>query len=121
MDHYNIVIFFPQIQVSDDSIVYSVNTIDNVGSTIENHASTNDIKCSIVCDNTTSIVSAAIVAPSGDICAICLDNSKDSVLIHRNTCHRIACYTCSKILWQNETPCPICRKPILKVCKYFNS
>ena len=52
-------------------------------------------------------------------CAICMDQSRNSVLRPCN--HMITCYECSMLLLNRQDNCPVCREKIEEVIKIFMS
>jgi hypothetical protein len=51
-------------------------------------------------------------------CVICMDAKPNAVIVHGETCHQCACFTCARRLHRNGDSCPICREPIETVCKH---
>jgi hypothetical protein len=50
------------------------------------------------------------------ICAICLKNERNCVLVHSNdTAHMVSCYDCAKLLKNRDSNCPICRQKIISI------
>jgi len=50
------------------------------------------------------------------ICAICLKNERNCVLVHSNdTAHMVSCYDCAKLLKNRDSNCPICRQNIISI------
>jgi hypothetical protein len=50
------------------------------------------------------------------ICAICLKNERNCVLVHSNdTAHMVSCYECAKLLKNYDSRCPICCQKIISI------
>eukprot|EP00897_Mesotaenium_endlicherianum_P002714 jgi/Mesen1/2470/ME000158S01670 len=55
----------------------------------------------------------------GELCAICMDNRKDSILLDCG--HRATCAPCGQRLLERPSPvCPICRSSIRQVIKIYD-
>ena len=52
-----------------------------------------------------------------DKCYLCQDRPRNSGLIHGKIVHQISCYPCAKRLIMAKQPCPVCRRPVEKVCE----
>jgi hypothetical protein len=49
-------------------------------------------------------------------CSVCLENDKNTALIHENnTAHMATCYDCAKLLKDTNSKCPICRQTIISI------
>ena len=58
---------------------------------------------------------------NNDTCIICLEQPKNATLIHGDTGHCCCCWPCGQVLMRRRDPCPICRAPIERVIRQFNS
>ncbi|KAM9809212.1 neuralized E3 ubiquitin protein ligase 1Ab [Syngnathus typhle] len=56
---------------------------------------------------------------ASDECAICCDDTADTVLYDCG--HLCLCYRCALKLKQVKAPCPMCRKPILDIIRTYKS
>ncbi|XP_054655158.1 E3 ubiquitin-protein ligase NEURL1-like isoform X2 [Dunckerocampus dactyliophorus] len=65
------------------------------------------------------VAEAPSSAPVSEECAICYDNTVDTVLYACG--HMCLCYTCAFKLKKDNSPCPICRKKIRDIIKTFRS
>lgn len=52
-------------------------------------------------------------------CVVCMENPRNSVIIHGESGHEICCLSCAKKLKQKNQGCPICRQQIENVVKVF--
>ena len=52
-----------------------------------------------------------------DRCYLCQDRPRNSGLVHGRIIHQISCYPCAKRLIMAKQPCPVCRRPVEKVCE----
>lgn len=56
-----------------------------------------------------------------DKCIVCCVRPKKATIVHGNTGHVCCCMGCAYELQRRGDMCPICRAPIDKVIKHFNS
>jgi len=52
-------------------------------------------------------------------CVVCMENPRNSVIIHGESGHQICCLNCARELNVKKKGCPICRAPIDNVVKLF--
>ena len=52
-------------------------------------------------------------------CELCLTESRNAIFVHGTSGHQFGCYTCAKKHWQSSKSCPVCRKTINKVIKFW--
>mmetsp|Transcript_6847 Transcript_6847/g.16107 ORF Transcript_6847/g.16107 Transcript_6847/m.16107 type:complete len:344 (-) Transcript_6847:166-1197(-) len=63
---------------------------------------------------------AALAAGAEKTCVVCLDRESTALVIHDDpdrTAHQVLCLECAIRIFEEGGSCPMCRKPILEVCK----
>jgi len=53
------------------------------------------------------------------VCCVCLENPRDSCIIHGDSGHQVCCFSCATLLKKKKKGCPICRMKISKVIRIF--
>ena len=54
-------------------------------------------------------------------CKVCFVKPKSATIVHGNTGHVCCCLSCAYTLQRRGDKCPICRAPIDRVIKHYNS
>jgi len=59
--------------------------------------------------------------PEDAMCVVCMSAPQNAVLVHGGTVHRCTCMACAVIVQRNSRGCPVCRKPIERVCQFYQA
>ena len=54
-------------------------------------------------------------------CIVCFAKPKSATIVHGNTGHVCCCLSCAYTLQRRDDKCPMCRAPIDRVIKHYNS
>ncbi|CAI7933085.1 unnamed protein product [Closterium sp. NIES-54] len=56
---------------------------------------------------------------SGELCVVCLHRKRKAVFIPCG--HRACCLSCSRVVWVEHSPCPICRGQVLAAYRVYDA
>jgi hypothetical protein len=74
------------------------------------------------CGTNKSVLFTAQEAPQvSETCVICLEYPRTMILNHGSDSHFACCEICSQIVKNRDNKCPICRKNIDSITKFYNA